>query len=144
MNIYVSQIYIEVGANYPFTHHFQKFLSRSLSDRIVMSRAFATRYGDDFDLIFNMSAKSELEDTEIKGPTVFKRDKYVEYSIFLPYREHNHDPKMLKGVVVALLAGIARVLEDLDFDAASISDAADEWAERIVGDPVMIEESAEK
>ena len=110
MNIYISQIYIQPGVSYPFSYRFQKFMSEAVTERVSPSEKFVTRYGEDFDLIFRMSAKSEIAETEIKGPTVFKRDKDVEYSIFIPFRGNESDSKTLHDVVMTLLNGIVSVL----------------------------------
>ena len=85
MKIYVAQIYIEVGSVYPFTHYFQRLISDELTKRISASSAFIQKYGEDFNLIFRMSAKSSLKEPEVQGPTVFKTDKDVEYTIFLTF-----------------------------------------------------------
>lgn len=137
MNVYVSQVYPEAGASYPFTHRFQRFVSKAITDRITSSDSFVRKYGEDFDLIFRMSAKSGIQNTEIKGPTVFKRDKDVEYTIFLPYRDNGHDPNILSNVVASLLSAIVFVLNDLGFDASNLLRDSRELAAHIAGDLAM-------
>jgi len=139
MNIYVAQIYIEAGVNYPFTHWFQQFISRELTKRVQLSERLIEEYGEDFDLIFRMSAKAGILDTEIKGPTVFKRDKDVEYTIFLPFNDQAHNSDLLHSIVVKLLAGIVLVLDELEFDTTRLSDDINSLAVRVVSDPVMTE-----
>jgi len=139
MNIYVSQIYQEAGVNYPFTHRFQQFISKAITERIVESERFAAQYGKDFDLIFRMSAKSDIAETEIKGPTVFKKDNDVEYTIFLPFRGDGYDSTSLYEVVKLLLSGIVHVLDELGFDSARVSDNADEIARHAIETPAMFE-----
>ena len=96
MSIYVSQIYPEAGVSYPFNHRFQKYLSDLVSAKVGTSKKFADLYGPEYDLIFRMSAKEGLAKPEIKGPTVFKRDKDVEYTVFLPFdRSVEMDAKTL-------------------------------------------------
>ena len=138
MNLYVGQVYIEAGANYPFTHLFQRFIHKKLTESVRPSAMFTQKYGDDYDVIFRMSAKSGIERSEIRGPTVFKRDKDVEYSIFLPFRPHNDDPKTLRGVLITLLTEIGRILSDLGFDTSKISCDSEEWADHIVAEPTML------
>jgi hypothetical protein len=137
MKIYVTQIYIQAGVGFPFTHRFQQFISRELTNRVQLSERFIEQYGEDFDLTFNMSAKSEIADTEIKGPTVFRRDKDVEYTIFLPFDDQTQDSDLLHSIVVKLLAGIVRVLDDLKFDTTRLSGDSLSLADHVVNDPVM-------
>ena len=85
MIVFVTQIYIEPGCDYPCPHIFQQFVSQEITRRVEMSTSFAQQVGPDFKLIFRMSAKPALEAPEIKGPTVFKKDKDVEFTIFLPF-----------------------------------------------------------
>ncbi|NQV23132.1 MAG: hypothetical protein HQ518_02095 [Rhodopirellula sp.] len=137
MKIYVTQIYIQAGVGFPFTHRFQQFISRELTNRVQLSERFIEQYGEDFDLTFNMVAKSEIADTEIKGPTVFRRDKNVEYTIFLPFDDQTQDSDLLHSIVVKLLAGIVRVLDDLKFDTTRLSGDSLSLADHVVNDPVM-------
>src|SRR5947207_12558625 len=85
MKIFVGQIYIEPGASYPFSHQFQTWLGEELTNRVQPSQQFLRAYPDGFDLIFRVSAKSKINKPEIKGPTVFKRGKDVEFTVFLPH-----------------------------------------------------------
>lgn len=139
MNIYVSQIYPEAGVYYPFTHRFQQYVSKAITDRIGLSESFVQQYGQDFDLVFRMSAKSGIQETEIKGPTVFKRDKDVEYTIFLPHSGNDYNLNTLSVVISKLLSAIVNVLQDLGFDSSSVSHNSAELAKQITADSAMIE-----
>ena len=81
-----------------------------LTERIAPSEMFVKRYGDDFNLIFRMSAKSGIDETQILGPTVFKRDKDVEYSIYLPFTQAPCDFQKLRDALGSLFEAIVRVL----------------------------------
>jgi len=85
MKIAFSQVYIEVGANFPFSVHFQRLMTREITALVQPSPKFVEAFGDVSELIFRISAKHELEDNEIRGPTVFKKTKHVEFTVFLPF-----------------------------------------------------------
>ena len=87
MKIHVGQIYIEPGATFPFSHTFQNWISKELTKRVRASPAYIKAYGSDYELMFNLSAKSGIRKPEIKGPTVFRKTKDVEYSVFLPFEK---------------------------------------------------------
>ncbi|MCH8150244.1 MAG: hypothetical protein IH987_20070 [Planctomycetes bacterium] len=135
MNIFVSQIYIEVGASYPFTHFFQKYLSKEITARVPASDKFVAEYGPDFDLMFRLSAKKDILEPEIKGPTVFMDDKDVEFTVFLPYSEEQSHAHVLD----VLIKQIVDVLEGLGMDVEQLSSASDEIVQSIVTDPKMVE-----
>lgn len=115
------------------------------TDEAGLTRYYAStghdisRYSDEFNLIFRMSTKSGIDESEIRGPTVFKRDKDVEYTVFLPFRGDHCDATALHEVVKLLISGIVRVLDDLGFDSANVSDGADDFANDVVPDAAMIE-----
>lgn len=138
MRIYFGQIYIEPGVWYPFTQEFQEYLSGLATQDTTGTERFCGKYGDDFDIVFNISAKAALRVAEIKGPAVFKRDKTVEYSVFLPYdKQAPVDAVLLVDVVRVLLASVNTVLSNLGMTTNRIANDPDGIAESIVRDRRM-------
>jgi hypothetical protein len=121
MRVYVTQIYIEVGIEYPFSHRFQKRLGEELSKRVCASPQFLCKYGDDYDLTLNVSAKAALSEPLVKGPTVFRGDKDVEYTIFLPFvRCRADDQRSYIPVFRHILDCAAAILDSLEIDVSKI------------------------
>jgi len=85
MKVWFGQVYIEPGVNFPFSHHFQRRLSQEVTALTKPSREFIKKHGEDFELMFNVSAKQALQDNEIRGPAVFRKTKDLEYTVFLPF-----------------------------------------------------------
>jgi|688.fasta_scaffold518274_1 hypothetical protein len=142
MSIYVSQIYPEAGVSYPFNHRFQKYLSDLVSAKVGTSKKFADLYGPEYDLIFRMSAKEGLAKPEIKGPTVFKRDKDVEYTVFLPFdRSVEMDAKTLSRALDFLLTSMIEILKELEMTTTGLSTELSAIVDRILGDAKMIDAS---
>jgi len=142
MSIYVSQIYPEAGVSYPFNHRFQKYLSDLVSAKVGTSKKFADMYGPEYDLIFRMSAKEGLAKPEIKGPTVFKRDKDVEYTVFLPFdRSVEMDAKTLSRALDFLLSSMIEILKELEMTTTGLSEELSAIVDRILGDAKMIDAS---
>jgi hypothetical protein len=142
MSIYVSQIYPEAGVSYPFNHRFQKYLSDLVSAKVGTSKKFADMYGPEYDLIFRMSAKEGLAKPEIKGPTVFKRDKDVEYTVFLPFdRSVEMDAKTLSRALDFLLTSMIEILKELEMTTTGLSAELSAIVDRILGDAKMIDAS---
>jgi len=139
MKIFVSQIYVEVGVSYPFSHRFQKYLSEELSKRISASDTFVREYAEDFDVVFNVSAKADIMQPEIKGPTVFRKDKDVEFTVFLPFdKQEPHGQDAYRRVLRQLIHRVVDVLKTLEMDVSQLSRDSDEIVEGIVTDPTMI------
>jgi hypothetical protein len=138
MRIYFGQIYIEVGVWYPFTQEFQVYLSELATQDTTGTERFCSKYGDDFDIVFNISAKAALRTAEVKGPSVYKRDKTVEYSVFLPYdKQAPVDAVLLVDAVRVLLASVNTVLSNLGMTTNRIANDQDGIAESIVSDSRM-------
>jgi hypothetical protein len=122
MNVFFGQIYIQPGVSFSFTHHFQKYLSREISALISPSDYFIEKYGLDAKLVFNISAKRLLTDSEIKGPTVFKKSKTVEYTLFLPFDIISGTQSLVETAVRYIFMGVFSVLASLQIDASGIAD----------------------
>ncbi len=142
MRIHVGQIYVEPGVAFPFTHVFQKHIGDLLTNAAVPKEAFSDRFGSDYDLIFNLSAKQCLVSPEVKGPAVFKRHKTVEYTIFLPgFLNAVHDKESLAAVICQLLKAISAILGDLGMSASAAENDASNIALDIVNAPGMVRQS---
>ena len=137
MKIYFGQIYIQVGINFPFNHLFQKFLGAEVTKLVNPSHKFIKRYAEDYNLIFRVSAKKELVENEIKGPTAYKKEKDVEFSIFLPYTfiTQNSDPNRL--ALKYLFEGIYEVLGKYEINVEALKFEQNRIIDTIMSSPEM-------
>jgi hypothetical protein len=67
MRIYFGQIYVQVGATFPFSFAFNHWLGNALSHRVVVTENFCKKYSAEYRLGFRISAKREIEQPEIRG-----------------------------------------------------------------------------
>ncbi len=144
MKLFVSQFYIEPGVSYPFSVHFQRFMwpRKELTKRIVDSDEFVRRFGKDFDLMFRMSAKAGIVAPEVRGPTVFKKDKSVEFTVFLTFdRAEQRGQDAYCRALKQLMVEITGILRSLRLDASQLVQDCDQIIERIIANPKMIEQS---
>jgi hypothetical protein len=142
MKAYFGQIYIAPGVRFPFSHLFQAYLSKEITALVEPSHTFVKKYGSDFNLIFNVSAKRAIQDNEIKGPTVFKKTKDVEYTVSLPFDVITRDAEVPKSALKFLLNGVCSVFESLDIGTAKIMERKGALIESICSDPTMFEEAS--
>ncbi len=138
MNVDIGQLYIEPGVNFPFSHHMQVLVSEQLSEIAKPTLGFSRRYGESFDLIIRLSARKGTEENVIMGPTVFKKAKDVEYSLFLPYDAIMRAPDSRRAAVVFMLDGIQAVLQKAGVEAEGLPARREAIIERLCSDPMMI------
>lgn len=137
MRVFFGQIYIEPGIKFPFSHELQKYLGTTATAMILSSSAFATRFGEDWDLIIRISAKTGLCETKIKGPSVFKKSKDVEFSIFLPFDVITKNLDPLLSALESLFVGIDIVLDSLEIKTINPLSQSREQIEKIRNDSSM-------
>jgi hypothetical protein len=137
MKVYFGQIYIQAGISFPFSYVFQNFLGTKVTELIKPSSKFIKRYAEDYSLIFRISAKKELTANEIRGATVYKKDKDVEFSIFLPYTPiiQNEDPN--REALKYLFDGIYEVLEKYEINISMLKSEQDKIIDKIMSSPEM-------
>jgi hypothetical protein len=141
MKIFVGQVYIKAGVAFPFSLQFQKWLGDALSERVEASNQFNREFGVGFGLGLRISAKTEINQTEIKGPTVFKRDKTVEFTIFLPHRANNyHDLDVASQLVEQVLQSVAIILPRMGLDPAKILSDTEHLRSEFLNVPGLLEE----
>jgi hypothetical protein len=139
MKVAFSQVYIEPGANFPFSVHFQRLLTREVTALVQPSGRFIETYGDVSELIFNISAKHQLEDNDIRGPTVFKKPKNVEFTVFLPFDIIMTHADAPKHAVLFLLKGVCDALDILKIDKSRLLDKKQWLIDAICSDPTMLD-----
>ena len=139
MTIHFGQIYVQPGVNLPFTHRFQLHLSKAMSDLVAPSPAFVERYGSDYDLMFRISARKGLPDAEVLGPTVFRKARDVEYTVFLPFDVITRSSDVPRTALRYLLHSVCSVFEALDIDSSKIVGRQESIIEGICSDPTMLD-----
>src|SRR5262249_34269143 len=142
MNVHFGQIYGEPGVSFPFSHLFQRRLSREVTALVEPSSKFLKKYGSDFKLIFNVSAKQGLQDNEIRGPSVFRRTKDVEYTVFLAFDVIMRHADAPRHALRFLLKGVCDVFDRLEIDTTRLLDEQEALIEGICSDPTMLAEPA--
>ncbi len=77
---------------------------------------------------------------EIKGPSVYRKDKDIEFTIFLPYTPimQKEDPN--KNALIHLLQGVCEALEKYEIDTSNIKNKQKEIISEIMASPEMFEE----
>ena len=140
MKIFIGQVYIRPGINYPFSCYFQKWLGEELTKLVKPSEFFIKTYSDEYSLIFRMSAKSEIIEPEIFGPTVFKKDKKVEFTIFLPHggKQENLNKEYIVPLTI-LLNSIIKIFRTMGIDVSAVEKKTSILINQIISDKRMLD-----
>jgi hypothetical protein len=101
---------------------------------------FVKKYGEDWDLMFRISAKAAIRDTEIRGPSVFRKDKDVEYSIFLPFTVVRDTQDASRTAIEFLFDAFLSVLTKLAFSTERLEARRPALIESICSDPSMFDQ----
>jgi hypothetical protein len=168
MQVYITMFPIESGAYVPFNHVFQRYMYEQVTKLIAPSSWFAAKYGEDWKLIFRISARwsPDEDDTdrgvklsetaraslaryrsftsdplrvEVRGPTIFKKAKDVEYSIFLPFRHIVERGNPTVAALQHIFAGVYAVLEKMEFDTSTLRAEQDRIIKHVCSEPKMID-----
>jgi hypothetical protein len=144
MKVHFGQVYIKPGIDFPFSHHFQRRLAQEVTALVEPSLTFINKYGCDSKLMFNVSAKQGIKDNEIKGPTIFKKTKNIEYTVFLPFDVIIRQAEVPQTALRYLLRGACSVFESLDIGTEKVVEKQESLIEQICSDPMMFEDESNK
>src|SRR5262245_56694701 len=110
MKVYFTQIYADVGANFNISHKVISELTDRVNKELVDENVFELKYGEGYRLGFVISAKKDIDDMVIKGPSISGRYKTVEYIIYLPYEKVMENPDRLRTILCYVSKGVTSVL----------------------------------
>ncbi|WP_172918560.1 hypothetical protein [Capnocytophaga canis] len=140
MKVIFSQIYIQVGVNFNFSHQFQTFLSSRISELLCVSKKFIKLHDEDYTIVIRISAKKELTTNEIKGATIYKKDKDVEFTIFLPYTPIMQTSEPSKSALEYLFEGVYDILQKYEIDILKLKAEQKKIIDKIMSSPEMFRE----
>jgi hypothetical protein len=116
----------------------QRWLSHELTAVAESVDEFLVKFGEGFSAVVNISAKTGIVEPEIRGPTVFKRDKDVEYTLFLPYDVimRQHDSRRMAARYI--LSGIRAIFERAGIGLEQLDATMNALTEHLSSDPSML------
>jgi hypothetical protein len=138
MKIQVVQLYGKPGVSFPFSWQMQGWLAEELSSLSEPCVAFEKKYGADFVLRLYIGADTQMSDNRIKGPSIHKKSKEVEYYISLPFDVIAQSDEGLRSALAYLLSGIRHVFVLAGIDPGRLDQRTDSLIEHICSDSVML------
>jgi len=141
MDIFFGQIYLEPDAVFPFSFKFNGWLTEQVARHVVDSDGFRGAYPGIMRLGFRISARKGLESVDLRGPTIFKRAKDIEFTIFVPHNKNRFQTaEDLQPIVDALLAGVIDALNKLFIDSSELKNHASEIVKDFKNIPGLLKE----
>ncbi|MCB2378237.1 hypothetical protein LGH70_11620 [Hymenobacter sp. BT635] len=111
-SINVSAIYSEAGVNFPISYLFMRLLREQLAQLEPQHHAvYQAKYGLDFTLGIILSAKSNTSQLEIKGPSLSKKYKVVDDTLYIPFVIAEEAETFYSKYVSFVCTGVSTVLE---------------------------------
>jgi hypothetical protein len=86
--VYLSYLNLTPGLENQFSNESHKTIIKNLRECYSSWQSFSSIYPQ-YNIGFIIVTKKNVEKITIKGPTIDKRSKVVDYSIFLPDRNYN-------------------------------------------------------
>ncbi len=144
MNIYFGQIYITPGVSFPWTIHFQKLLGETITSLVSAGPTFIAQYGEGWSLMFRISAKRGIDSSEIRGPSKFRKNSCVEYSIFLPFDQIPSGSAFAESALRLLLKSVREVFSNVGIDYVDLGAVQDQIVADLCADPRSFEISKQE
>jgi hypothetical protein len=138
MKVFIGQIYVEPGVSFPFSHQMQRWMHERLSVLVSPTDEFTARYGSGFELMVRISAKSGRREVEIVGPTVFKKENEVEYTLFLPYDVVAEKPDSRRAAAEMLIEGLLAVFQTAQLDAGALAGQKESMVDYLATEATML------
>lgn len=138
MRISISQIYVKPNINFPFSSRMQRWLSDEITSVVSTTNEFTNKFGEEFNLKIRISADDEIVDNKIMGPTIFKKDKDVEYTLFLPYRIISESSEGCRVALEFILSGIHVIFQKVGIDTEKLVVKFPNIVEVVCSDSTML------
>lgn len=136
MKFRIGAIFSQVGISFNISHKVIKLIWNGLEERIFLSENYEKRHTD-YTLAFLYSAR-EGNDFAIKGPTVSKRYRIVEYVICMPYKEILSDVEIYNVFLTYMETGIRTVFEQYNINQNELDVIFSDVRKEVIGNSEYI------
>ena len=110
MRIEFTQIYSEPGVSFNLPGPLLGAISDNLDGLEKNIEDLAAKFeGEDFELVFIISASRKLKALEIKGPNIRRKAHEVEFSLFIPWRAMANFAEKVEYILPKIAEGVCEV-----------------------------------
>lgn len=131
--VYLSYIYLEPDNSNPFQSVVHNALWSTLTRHFLNWKGFKERYSES-DLGLIVAMKDAVEHLTVKGPTIIRGSRAVDFTIFLPNRISEGDPSRKSDVedyVRLIVEGVGEALGDCDLSKLEFEEIIQETIDEV-------------
>jgi hypothetical protein len=139
MDVQFSQFYVKPGVEFPFSIDFQIYLSNQFATRLIPSPLYVKKFGEDYALVFYISAKRRLKYNQIAGPSISRKARDISYTIFLPFTVISATEDPHATAIEHILHGAMAVCQSLEIDCEKVRKRQAAIIKHIIARPKMFE-----
>lgn len=116
MTFRLGVIFPEVGVDFPISFKVNQFLLDKLIADLPKECQRVEVDGKPFSLGVVISTRKNKTDLSIQGPSVSRKHKMVDYTIWIPFQKVIKSSNVLKTYLDYISEGIVLVFEELNYD----------------------------
>ncbi|MBT1699247.1 hypothetical protein KK083_20285 [Fulvivirgaceae bacterium PWU4] len=116
MTFRLAVLFPEVGVDFPISYKVNQLLLDKLIDKLPKEQQQVIVDNKSFSLGVIISTRKSKTDLSIQGPSISKKYKMVDYTIWIPYLKVIKSSSLLETYLDFISEGIILVFEDLGRD----------------------------
>lgn len=134
MKLIINSLYIEPGITFSISHKVINLLRDKLTKSIMTPYGLTDENPDTF-LGLIISTNRETRDTLVKGPDHDKRNKVVNYGLWLPYRKIINSKDILDAYLTCLFNAIVILFKTFNVNEKDVRKIESEIKQEVLGNP---------
>ncbi|MWP50274.1 MULTISPECIES: hypothetical protein [unclassified Gilliamella] len=131
MKFRIGAIFSQVGISFKVSHKVIKLIWSDLEERVPLSEEYEKKFRD-YTLVFLYSAR-EQNDFLVKGPTISKRYKVIEYVIYMPFKEIQSDEEIYNVFLMCMEKGVREVFRKYNINQNELKDIFYNVRKKVIG-----------
>jgi len=130
MSFRTASIFSEVGVDFPISYKVNQLLLDRLVKKLQKENQEVNVKGEFFSLGVIVSTRKNVTDLSFQGPSISKKYKMVDYTIWMPFAKVIESDNILFAYLDYLCQGISLVMKECGYPTAAISKIFEETKKR--------------
>ncbi|WP_249744642.1 hypothetical protein [Burkholderia pyrrocinia] len=136
MKISFGQIYPEVGVSFDFTNTVLAELNEGINSLEGSFAHYVKLFsGDDFSVVFIISATKKSDILSVKGPTTLAKKKRVEFVLHIPYKQFESFLDQMDYALNFIECGVKSTFDRYNSDSSGVAEMVSRTKDAIRADP---------
>lgn len=132
MILLISEWYNEKGVEFDVSHKVLKYIRKVLDENVV--KDLDTDFVDykDFYLNLVIATSKKTKELEVRGPEIKKRQKMIDYGLWLPFKKITRTNKYLEDFISYLFEAFKIVFTNYNVDIQKIETLKEEIKREVI------------